>query len=158
MDGGAADAAEVVADVVRLDGRLGAAAHGLVEGEVGVVDEERDVDDAVAVSADVLGGGMVVAQRRGDDEADLPLPQHVRGGVAVAGLEAGVGELRKAEGLAVEKSGLLGVARPQLDVVDPLEPEGVFPTPRLPDGDVGLDCGHWCCLRCGRKGIIARHA
>src|SRR5205807_1802289 len=112
------------------------AAHGLVEGEVGVVDEKSDVDDAVAVSADVFGGEMVVAQRRGEDKADFPLAEDVRGGVAVAGLEASIGELRETEGVAVEERRLLGIARPELDVVDALELERVLAGPRLPDGHI----------------------
>ena len=64
----------------------------------------------------------------------------------------------QAEGFAVEKGGLLGVAGPELDVVDALEFERVLAGLRLADGDVRFDCGHQCCLRCGRKVIIARHA
>ena len=53
-----------------------------------------------------------------DDEPRLALLQRVGRHVALARLEPGIGELREAEGLAVEEGRLLGVADPELDVVD----------------------------------------
>jgi ferredoxin len=53
-------------------------------------------------------------------EPRLPLlmTYEASGCLAVAGLETAVGELREAEGVAVVERSLLGVAHPELDVVD----------------------------------------
>jgi hypothetical protein len=77
---------------------------------VDVGHRERDVEDAVAVPAVVVGqrAGRVVGA--GDDEAGRTRPQHVGEVVAVAGLRTGVGDQLHAEGRLVEVRGLRGVA------------------------------------------------
>ena len=100
----------LVVHVVRLDRRLRSAPHRFGEREVRVLDEQRDVADAVAMSTDVLGRRMMRSERRRDDEADLPLREDVRRRGAVARLQSAVRDLREAERFAVEVGGLLGVA------------------------------------------------
>ena len=62
---------------------------------------------------------------RGEDEADVVLDHHVAGPVADPGLEAGIGDRREPpQGPEVVRR-LLGVAHPELDVVDALERQEV---------------------------------
>jgi hypothetical protein len=110
--------AVLVALVVRLDGRRGAALHRLFERAVRIVHLERDVADAVAVQFQVVRRGVIRNQRRREDEPGAALPHHVGGHVTAAGLEARVRELREAEGVAVEVGRLPGVADPELHMVD----------------------------------------
>ena len=75
---------------------------------------------------DVLGDLAVGAQRAGDDDGDVVLAHHVADPVADAGLEARVGDRREAPQGAVVVGGLLGVADPELDVVDAVERQEVL--------------------------------
>src|SRR5829696_6244410 len=65
-------------------------------------------------------------QGAGQHQPDQPLPDHPGGAVTQAGLAAGVGDRAVAEPGAVEMGRLLGVADPQLDVVDAEQGEGVL--------------------------------
>ena len=64
---------------------------------------------------------MVGPERRGEDERDVALAEHVARLVPHAGLEAGIGDDVEAEGVAVEVRRLPGVAHEEADVVDALE-------------------------------------
>ena len=124
-DAGGGDAAVGVGEVGGLLDAAGAAAGGFEPGLAGVVDPEGDGVDTVAVLVDVAGDLGVGAEGGGEDEADLALLEDVAGAVALAGLGAGVGDERHAEGGAVEVGGLTGVADVELDVVGALEGEKV---------------------------------
>ena len=73
------------------------------------------------MAVDVLGDGIVGAQRRGEHKADFALLHHVGGAVALAGFGAGVGDQRHAEGGAIEVGGLARVADVELDVIGAFE-------------------------------------
>src|SRR5271156_5416628 len=90
-----------------------------------VVDPERDGADAVAVAMDVVGDRVAAAQRGGEDEADLALLDDVRGAIALAGLRAGVGDERHAEGGAIKIRSLARIADVKLDVIGSLEGEKI---------------------------------
>ena len=64
---------------------------------------------------------VVGRQRAGEHDPDPALLEHVRGAVADAGHEAGVGDLLEAERVDVEVRGLKGVADVELDVVDAVQ-------------------------------------
>src|SRR5918999_1283559 len=70
--------------------------------------------------------GPLWPKRAGQDQPDRPLPEHPGGAVTQAGLGAGVGDRGVAEPGAVEMGRLLGVADPQLDMVDAEQGEGVL--------------------------------
>ena len=109
-DRGDAHRAVLVGDVLGLadHGRAGAA--GLGDAAVDVGHLERDVDDAVAVAAVVVGQRAVGVDGAVEHEADRAGAQHEALVVAVAGLGAGVGlELHAPGGLVVVR-GLGGVA------------------------------------------------
>jgi hypothetical protein len=126
VDGGAADRAVVIVHVVRLHHRLRAALHRLVEREVGVLDLQRDVVNAVAMFSDVLRRLVTRVQRRGDDESNLSLRQDIRRHIAIPRLQSAVPELREAERLPIEIRRLLRVACPELHVMDALQPQRVL--------------------------------
>ena len=67
----------LVADVVRLDRRLRAAPHRLLERAVRIVHLEGDVADAVAVLPEVVRRGVIGRQRRREDEARPALLERV---------------------------------------------------------------------------------
>ena len=98
-----------------------AALDGGGVGVGGVGDRQCDHARAVAVEGVVLRDLVAGGEGAGEDEPDAPLLEDVRGAVAQPGLEAGVGHLPEAEGARVEVGGLLGVADPELDVVDAVE-------------------------------------
>ena len=70
---------------------------------------------------DVIGNGMVRAQRRGQHKADLALFQHVGGPVPGAGLRPAIGGQVKTEGGAVIVRRLARVANIEFDVVGAVE-------------------------------------
>jgi hypothetical protein len=109
-------------------------APGGVVGVGRVGNPERDHARPVAVAGVVLRDLVVGRQRAGEDEPDAALLEDVRGAVAQAGLEPRVGDLLEAEGARVVVRGLLGVADPQLDVVDAVKRHEVF-------GGLGCDKG-----------------
>src|SRR5262249_12923701 len=109
-DGRELDRAELVLDPPRLDRPTRAPLDGLPVRRRGVRHRERDVLDAVAVAAAMPRDIVVLAQRRGDDDADAPLLEDVRGAVADPGLRTGVRGAREAERVLVEVRGLLRVA------------------------------------------------
>ena len=94
------------------------AADGRLVGRRDVVHFEGDVLHAVAVGRQAGVVGVVGAQRRGQDEGDLALPEDVAGLVPQPRLQAGVGDHVEAEGVAVEVGRLAGVADEEADVVD----------------------------------------
>jgi hypothetical protein len=118
LDRGDGDGPLVVAERAGLLGGLGAVGDGALPRLLGVEDGERDVLDAVAVELDLLGGGVVLGERGGEQEADVALGEQVVGLVARAGGEVGdLGDVEP-EGVGVEVGGLLGVADVEADVVD----------------------------------------
>ncbi len=121
VDGGAADFSVLVGEVVRLLGGCGAALDGLGEGQIGVFDLQADIAHTVAVAADMLAGSALGVQGRGQKDVGLALAQKIRSGLAVSGLQSTVGHLRKAEGVAIIKRRLAGVADIELDVMDSLQ-------------------------------------
>ena len=124
-----APAQDAVLAAVELDGldrRRRAAGRRLAPGRGGVVDAERDVLDAVAVLVDVLGDLAVRAQRAGHDERDVVLAHDVADAIADARLEARVGDRREAPQRAEVVRRLLGVADPELDVVDAVQGQEVL--------------------------------
>jgi hypothetical protein len=95
-----------------------------------VVHPHGDVAHAVAVLLHVLGdanrlGAHVLAQGRGEHEADLALLQQIARPVAHAGLRASIAHELESERRAIEMRCLLGVADPELDEVGPVDREGV---------------------------------
>ena len=110
-----------------------------------VIDGERDVVHPVPVLRHVLRDLAVGRERRGEHEADVVLDHHEAGPIAHAGLEPGVRHRREAPQRAVVVRGLLGVADPELDVVDAVERQEVL---RLVGG-VGID---------DRAGLVGRAA
>ena len=88
IDDRAQDAVLAAVELGRLEGGHRAARRRLAPGRLDVVDRERDVVDAVAVRADVLGDLAVRRQRRREDEPDVVLDHDVAGPVADLGLEA----------------------------------------------------------------------
>src|SRR5512133_1350697 len=124
-DGRPADDAVLVLVVARLQHATGAPLGGGAVGDGGVGHGQGDVADPVAVAGDVLGDLGPGPQRAGQHQPDRPLPEDPGGLVTQAGLGAGVGDRGEAEPGAVEVGRLLGVADPQLDVVDAEQGEGV---------------------------------
>ena len=131
-DGGDAHFAVLVAEGLGLADAARAAAGGLAPGGFGVVHPQRDVADAVAVQADVLGDRVVGLQRRGEHEADLVLHQDVGGAVARAGLGSAIGGQAEAERGAVEVRGLARVADVELDVIGAVQRQEVLLNRRWP--------------------------
>ena len=132
----------------------------LAPGRLDVGDRERDVVDAVAVRADVLGDLAVRGQRRGEHEPDVVLDHDVARPVADLRLEPAEGDRREAPQRAVVGRRLAGVADPELDVVDAVERQEVGrlgvgvridPGARLVGGPAGQRLGHRASpLRAGR--------
>src|SRR4029453_13973992 len=144
-DGRPADDAVLVLVVARLEHAGGAPLGGGGIGGGGVGHGQGDVADPVAVAGDVVGDLGAGPQGAGQDQPDRPLPEDPGGAVAQAGLGPGVGDRGEAEPGAVEVGRLLGVADPQLDVVDAEQGQGVergsrghAPPPR--DGRSSPEC------------------
>ena len=125
IDGLAERAVLAAVELGRGEGRDRAARRRLAPGGFDVVDRERDVVDAVAVLADVLGDLAVRGQRRGEHEPDVVLDHDVARPVADLGLEAAERDRGEAPQRAVVGRGLAGVADPELDVVDAVERQEV---------------------------------
>jgi len=92
--------------------------------------------------------------RAREHEPDPALLEDVRGAVARAGLEAGVGDLAEAEGVHVVVGGLERVADVELDVVDAVERHEVVLRLAAGGGGGGRLLGHGgvsSCVRDGRK-------
>ena len=119
------DGAVLVRPVRRLADGLRAPRHRFGEGRVGVVHVEADVAHAVAVEADVIVDRIVRPVGGGQDDAGLALLEGVGRRVAPARFEARVRELREPEGLPVVVGRLPGVAHPELDVMDALQPQRI---------------------------------
>ena len=66
---------------------------------------------------DVRRGGMLRAERGGEEEPDLVLLEQVRGPVAGSRLRPSVGDQLKTEGGPVIVAGLLGISDVELDEV-----------------------------------------
>ena len=98
-----------------------AAGGRLAIGVVDVRDAERDHLHAVAVARDVLADLVSRHERAGQHDPDPSLLEHVRGTIAHAGLQAGVGDLLEAQVLDPERRGLQRVADIELHVVDAVE-------------------------------------
>ena len=147
-DRGDPHGAVLVGDVLGLahDRRAGPA--GLGDALVDVGDLERDVDDAVAVAAVVVGQRAVGVDGAVDDELDRAGAQDEGLVVAVAGLRAGVGDqLHAPRGLVVVR-GLGRVAHDEDDGVPAGDREDVAvlvvldeadQLPQLLEGEVGLE-------------------
>ncbi len=90
---------------------------------------ERNVANAVAVAANVLGGRMRRSQRRAHDKSCLALGQRVGGHLPAARLLSAVGHLRKSECVAVEERGLSGIANPEFHVMNALDLQRIFHLP-----------------------------
>jgi hypothetical protein len=73
----------------------------------------------------VGGGGVLGPDGGGQHQPDLVLLKQVAGRVPDPGFRAAVADQLKAEGAAVEVTGLLGVADVELDVVGAVDGEGV---------------------------------
>ena len=91
---------------------------GVLVGGGRVGHAERDAVDAVTVALVVLGDLVIAGQGAGQHEPDPALLEHTRDAVPAAGLQAAVGGLGEAEGVAVVVRGLSGVADIQLEVID----------------------------------------
>ena len=73
----------------------------------------------------VSRGGMVRGDRRGQDEADLILLEEIGGPVSGPGFRPPVGHQLKAEGRPVIVARLLGIPHVKLDVIRPVDWEGI---------------------------------
>jgi hypothetical protein len=109
-DGGPADSAVLVGDVVRLLQYDGALRARVGDALVHVRDLEGEVGHAVAVPAVVVEQRALRADPAGDDEARRTGLEHERLVVLVTGLRAGVRDQVHAEGELVVLRGLGGVA------------------------------------------------
>jgi hypothetical protein len=69
----------------------------------------------------VSGDLVILAERGGENQPNLPLLEHVRSAIADACLRARVGRPGEPERALVEIRRLLGVADPQFDVIPPVE-------------------------------------
>ena len=78
-DGGAYDAARVVGDLDRGAHRFCAAGNSALVRGACIVDDDRDIFDAVAVQGDVARDLVFGHQACGDDEAQIVLLEHVAG-------------------------------------------------------------------------------
>lgn len=140
-DRGEDDGAVLVLQLVRLGDRAGAVLDRVGVRGPRVGDLDGQVDDAVAVlghvpleEVAVAGGGL---DDGGQDEAGRAVGEHVRGGLAAAGLRSGVGDQLHAEGGGVVVRRLFGVAHGEDDRVHSLDREGVG----LPGGVGSVVCG-----------------
>lgn len=86
--------------------------------------------DAVAVHALMRRDLAVGAERPRQHEANAALLEHVRGAVAQPRLQAGVGDLREAEGVGEVVRGLAALPTPQLHVVDAVQRHEITPPVR----------------------------
>jgi hypothetical protein len=125
-DRGEPDRAVLVAELVRLGHAARAAGGRLAVGVVDVGDAQRDHLHALAVAGDVPADLVIRDQRAGEHDPDPPLLEHVRGTIAHAGLQPGVGDLLETEGPRPVGGRLQRVADVELDVVDAVERHEVF--------------------------------
>ncbi len=113
-------------DLERLLHAARASLGGLSPCLLGIVHPQRDVANAVAVQADVLGDLVVRPQRGGEHKANLALLQDVRGAVALARLGARVGHQAEAHGHAIKVGGLARVADIKLNVIGAVQLKNIF--------------------------------
>ncbi len=111
----------LIRDDVRLFHADGATRGGFIPGLARIVDPEGNHAHRVSVQVNVLGDGMVAAQRRGQHEANLALLHNVRGAIALAGFRSCVSDQPHAEGGAVKIRRLARVAHVELHVVSPFQ-------------------------------------
>ena len=105
----------------RSTDRLGTLLDGAVVDGVNVVNGECNILDTITVEGEMVREDLVVGvQGRLEDECDGILLDDVRADVAVAVLEAAVGDLLEAEAGGVVGSCLLGVSDPEDDMVESL--------------------------------------
>ena len=117
LDAGGSDTAVLIGNGAGLIGTLATVLDRLLPGRFRIVDGERDVLDAVAVTAEFLGSRVVLAQGRLQQKADVALREQVSAAIPGAGREIrplGDGE---AEVVGVEEGRLLGVSDEEPDVV-----------------------------------------
>ena len=149
VDGAAPQGALLALDLGRLERRDGPARGRLTPRRVDVVHGEGDVLHAVSVLRHVLRDLALVAERGGEDEADVVLHHHEAGPIANARLEARVGHRREAPERAVVVRRLLRVADPELNVVDALERQEILRLRRR----IGVDDGAGLVRRAARERI-----
>jgi hypothetical protein len=158
-DGGKAQRAVLVGELVGLAHRSGATGDRRLVGGGRVVDDEGEVLGTVAVFAHVGPDRRVGGEPGGDDEADVALLEQVRGDVAAPGLGTGVGGDLEAERGSEESRHRAGVADVELEGVPALQPGGgcghvqrchpcIVPRADIPINRTSLDCAD--CLVSGR--------
>src|SRR5580765_9065477 len=112
-----ANRAVFVTVIVRLLDWPRSTFYGLVKGVVGILNQNCDIVDAVAVLLDVLRAGMIRRHRRRQYEIDISLPHQITRHFAVTRLKSHIPGPRKPERLAVIKLRLLCIADVKLDVM-----------------------------------------
>jgi hypothetical protein len=154
----------------RRQGRGRSTRGRLAPGRFDVIHRERDVVDAVAVLADVLGDLAVGRQRRREDEPDVVLDHDVARPIAHLRLQATERDRREPPQRPVVGARLASVANPEFDVINALERQEVLrlgvgilvdPGAGLVGGTLGEGLGHRATSRAGCAGLRAgpgRHA
>ena len=125
MDLSQVERSEVVLDRVRRYRGMRASSHRELEGRGDIVDFQGDRLHAVAVLDQAPGVGMVRAERRGQDQRDVPLSQDVARLVLHSGLEPRIGHDLEPEGIPVEIGRLPRIADEHPNVVDAPKRHGI---------------------------------
>ena len=111
----------LVRDDVRLLHADRAAAGGFIPCLARVINPQGDHANPVSVQMNVLGNGMLAAQRSGEHEANLALLHHIRGAIALAGFRSRVGHQPHAKGGPIKIRRLARVAHVKLHVVGAIQ-------------------------------------
>src|SRR5215207_11565240 len=86
-DGGLDEATFLLLKDGRLQHGTRAAPYRLLKSVSGIINVERDVLNAVAMNADMLGHWATRRERTGENQSDIVLLQHERGAIPLACLQ-----------------------------------------------------------------------
>ena len=102
-----------------------AALGGFAIGGFGIVHPQSDLANTITMQLDVLGDGALGLERRGENEADFILLEHVGRLIARAGFGSAIGHQAHAERSAIVIRGLLGIADVKLHEIRAVQREKI---------------------------------
>src|SRR5258707_7364237 len=91
---------------------------GLSVGALGVVNAQRDIFHTIAVKLDMFGHLAFGLKRRGYDQANVALFQHIATTITQACLQASIGNRYESPRMCIIVCGLLGISYIKLEIIE----------------------------------------
>src|SRR5258708_12608451 len=122
--------------IIAADARFGTAMStptgGLSVGALGVVNTQRDIFHTIAMELDMFGHLTFGLKRRGYDQANVALFQHIATTITQACLQASIGNRYESPLMWIIVCGLLGISYIKLAIIQILNCHQTLFIPCLP--------------------------